>query len=318
MGIGRLSIVAAGLAAFMLAPTAGAADQPSEQIRFDSPESALKALLEATKARDQAQLRRIFGTEAKELSSGDEQQDQADLEEFAANLATASKLVPESDERVILQVGPNAYPFPIPIVRKDGKWYFDTPAGEEELLNRRIGENEIKTIAVCRGYAAAQRDYYARDWDEDGVIEYAQRIASTPGKKDGLYWQTPEGEPPSPLGPLVAEAHAEGYAATQPTTPPTTQAAGMRRPYHGYIYKILKRQGERAPGGKFEYVINGHMVAGFALVAWPANWGKSGVMTFVVNTNGKVYEKDLGEKTAEIAAQMDTYDPDDTWRLSQE
>ena len=287
--------------------------QASDQLRFDTPEDAMKALLEATKAKDRPQMRKIFGVEPGELASGDEVQDQADLDQFAKHLAAAAKLVKEGDDRVILQVGPEAYPFPVPLVRKDGKWYFDTPAGKEEILNRRIGENEIKAMAVCRGYAAAQREYHSQDWNGDGVVEYAQRLASTPGKKDGLYWETSEDEPPSPLGPMVAEAQAEGYGKA--TSRLTTQPSTGPRPYHGYCYKVLMRQGPHAPGGKFDYVINGHMVAGFALVAWPVDYDSSGVMTFILNTNGKLYQKDLGEKTAEIARDMTEYDPDETWAL---
>lgn len=311
-----ITALVGGLLALATASTAQA--QTAEQLRFNAPDDALKALLDATKSKDQAQLRKIFGVDARELASGDEVQDQADLNEFAKNLAAAAKLIREGDDKVILQVGPTAYPFPVPIVRKGGQWYFDTPAGEEEMLNRRIGENELKAIAVCRGGVEAQRDYYARDWDDDGVIEYAQRIGSVPGKKDGLYWETKDGEPVSPLGPMVAEAQAEGYgkATSQPTTQATTQPAAGPRPYHGYYYKILTRQGEQAAGGKYDYVINGHMVAGFAFVAWPANWGTSGVMTFMVNANGRVYEKNLGEKTAELAKAMTEYDPDDTWAVS--
>jgi hypothetical protein len=304
-----------GLLAWATIPTAQA--QTAEQLRFGSPEDALKALREATKSKDHPQLRKILGVDAKELASGDEVQDQADLDEFAKNLAAAAKLVPEGEDKVILHVGPTAYPFPVPLVRKGGQWYFDTPAGEDEMLNRRIGEDELKAIAVCRGYVEAQRDYHAQDWDDDGVIEYAQRIASTPGKKDGLYWETKDDEPASPLGPMVAEAQAEGYgkATTQPTTQATSQPAAGPRPYHGYYYKILTRQGEHAPVGKYDYVINGHMVGGFALIAWPSAWGKSGVMTFVVNTNGKVYQKNLGEKTETLAKGTTEYDPDDTWKL---
>jgi hypothetical protein len=290
--------------------------QAPEQVRFDTPDAALKALTEATKGKDHPQLRKIFGVEPGELASGDEVQDEADLDGFAKNLATAAKLVKEGDDRVILQVGPEAYPFPIPLVRKDGKWFFDTAAGKEELLNRRIGENEIKAMAVCRAYVAAQHEYHSKDWNDDGIVEYAQRLGSTTGKKDGLYWKTSEDDPPSPLGPLVAEAQAEGYGHGKDTTSrPATQPAAGPHPYHGYCYKILTRQGEHAPGGKFDYVINGHMVAGFALVAWPVDWSSSGVMTFIVNANGKIYQKNLGEKTAELARDMTEYDPDSSWTL---
>ena len=306
----------AGLVGVLAATSVlAAAAQPGEQLRFATPEEALKALAEATKNKDLPQLRKIFDVEPGELGSGDKVQDEADLAQFAKDLAAAAKLEPDGDDKMTLVIGPQRYEFPVPLIRKDGRWYFDTPAGLEEMLNRRIGENELGAVAACRGYIEAQRDYYAQDWDGNGVIEYAQRMASTPGKKDGLYWETKDDEPPSPLGPLVAEAQLEGYgkATTQPAaTQPTTQPTGPR-PYHGYYFKILTKQGARAPGGKYDYVINGHMVGGFALVAWPVNWEKSGVMTFLVNTNGKLYQKNLGEKTAEIVKGIVEYDPDDTW-----
>lgn len=297
----------------LVALVASAGAQPPAQgksgdaLRFKAPDEALAALRAALEARDLPKLRAIFGVEVGELGSGDPVQDQADLEGFAKELAASARLVPDGDDALIVRVGAQAYDFPVPLIRKDNQWYFDADAGKEEMLNRRIGENELRTIAVCNGYVAAQRDYYARDWDGDGVIEYAQRLASTPGKKDGLYWESRPGEPTSPLGPLVAEAQGEGYggqSATQPAGP---------RPYHGYCFRILTQQGERAPGGKYGYVINGHMLAGFALVAWPVQWGNSGVMTFLVNTNGRVLQKNLGEKTAEIAAALTEYNPDDTW-----
>ncbi|MEW6250312.1 MAG: DUF2950 domain-containing protein [Planctomycetota bacterium] len=321
-----VSALIVGLIGWTALAAAGAAAQnaPAEQLRFETPREALDALLAATKAKDLPKLRAILGVEAGELGSGDEVQDRADLREFATNLAAAAKLVNEGDDKVMIQIGVNGYIFPVPVVRKDGAWFFDAEAGKEEMLNRRIGENELRTLATCRGYVAAQRDYYADDWDGDGVIEYAQRLASTPGKKDGLYWESKDDEPLSPLGPLIAEAQSQGYfktdapATTQPAAQPATQPAAGPRPYHGYFYKIVTRQGERAPGGKYDYVINGHMVAGFALVAWPVEYGESGVMTFVVSTNGKVYEKDLGEKTAELVAAIAEYNPDDTWAVSKD
>jgi hypothetical protein len=296
-----------------------ASGQTADQLRFDKPEDALKALLEATKSKDHPRMRKLLGVEPGELASGDEIQDQADFDQFAKHLAEAAKLVHEGEDRVILEVGPEGYTFPIPLVRKDGKWFFDTPAGKEELMNRRIGENEIKAIAVCHGFVAAQREYNIKDWNNDGIVEYAQKIKSTSGKKDGLYWETDEDESPSPLGPLVAEAQAEGYGPKASSKPATTQPAEHKpHPYHGYCYRVLTRQGERAPGGKFDYVINGHMVAGFAMLAWPADYDSSGVMTFIVNANGKIYQKDLGEKTPAIAGSMTEYDPDNTWTLVKE
>jgi hypothetical protein len=278
---------------------------------FDSPDEAMKGLKKACETKDKEALREIFGPRITELKSGDDVQDARNFENFARRLAKASRLVPEDDNTVILHIGVEDHPFPVPLVKVKGKWSFDTEAGLEEILNRRIGENEIKAAAVCRGYVLAQQEYLLADHDGDGVMEYAQRLRSTPGKQDGLFWETAGDEPPSPLGALVAEARTEGYSTR------TANDADGPRPYHGYLYKILTRQGSHAPGGKFDYVINGNMVAGFALIAYPVEWGSSGVMTFLVNSNGKVLEKNLGEKTTEIAARIDVYAPDDSWKPSE-
>lgn len=278
---------------------------------FDSPTEALKALMKACETKDKVALREIFGPGITELKSGDDAQDARDLDNFARRLAAASHLVPENDDMVILHVGVEDHPFPVPLVKAKGRWSFDTEAGLDEMLNRRIGENEIKAVAVCRGYVVAQREYVLADHDGDGVLEYGQRLASTSGRRDGLFWETRPDEPPSPLGPLVAEARAEGY-----TMRPANAAAGPR-PYHGYLYRILTRQGSHAPGGKYDYVINGNMVAGFALIAYPVEWGSSGIMTFIVNSNGEVLEKNLGEKTAEVASAIDMYNPDSSWKPSE-
>jgi len=285
--------------------SAAIADDPA---RFDTPEAAVKALIEAAKSGERAALGKIFGSAASELLSGDEVEDKADLERFARNLNAANKLVKNEDGTMTLKIGRKGHPFAIPLAQKDGKWFFDTVAGKEEILNRRIGDNELRTIAVCRGYVVAQREYAEADRDGDDVIEYAQVFASTPGKKDGLFWETQEGEPQSPLGPAVAEARAEGYGRSESTP-------GKPKPYHGYVYKILKKQAAAAPGGAFDYVINRNMVAGFALVAYPIEWQNSGVMTFQVNSNGKLYQKDLGEKTSELATAIDSYNVDSTWEL---
>lgn len=301
-----------GLAFSLWLPTyALAAPLPGgeEPARFESPEAAVKALVDATKSGEKGALTTIFGAIASELLSGDEVQDKADVERFAARLNHAHKLVKNEDGTMTLLVGRTGHPFAIPLAQKDGKWFFDTAAGKEEILNRRIGDNELRTIAVCRAYVVAQREYASEDRDGDDVLEFAQKVHSTPGQKDGLYWETADDEDPSPLGPLIAEAAAEGYGKNGGS------ADGGRRPYHGYLYKILTRQGEKAPGGKMDYVINGNMVAGFALVAYPVTWHASGVMTFLVGANGKVYQKDLGEKTAEIAAAMDAYEIDSSWTL---
>jgi len=211
-------------------------------------------------------------------------------------------------------VGKDDFPFPIPIVKKGQLWFFDTQAGKEEILNRRIGRNELSTIQACLAYVDAQREYARRDREAGSLMEYAQRFASSPGKKDGLYWETKEGESPSPLGPLVAQAVKEGYKKKEDEK----QAKGQTLiPYHGYYYKILKAQGNNAPGGAYDYVVKGKMIGGFAMVAYPAQYGVSGVMTFVVNHDGVVYEKDLGKETEKIASAMKKFDPDKTWKKAE-
>jgi hypothetical protein len=279
-----------------------------EAQKFDSPEAAVKALVDATKSAEKGALGKIFGSLAAELLSGDDVQDRADVEDFARHLSAAHKLVKNEDGTMTLKIGRRGHPFAIPLAQKDGKWFFDTAAGKEEILNRRIGDNELSTIAVCRGYVVAQREYAQEDRDGDDVLEYAQVFASTPGKKDGLFWEAKEGEPPSPLGPMVAEARCEGYSRdeSKPDKP---------QPYHGYVYKLIKKQAAATPGGAFDYVINGNMIAGFALVAYPVDWQNSGVMTFQVGPNGKVFQKDLGEKSAEIAAKMDALEIDSSWTV---
>jgi hypothetical protein len=256
------------------------------------------------------------------LLSGDETQDKRELELFAAALETSANLEKRTDARFVLTIGPDNWPFPIPIVKQDEKWHFDTASGMEELLNRRIGENELSAIAACRGYVLAQWEYFTEgDHDKDGVAEYAQHFYSSPGQKDGLYWDTVEGEQPSPMGALVAAARAEGYPMTKyknvvATTGGGSEIAGWQpTPYHGYFFKILKRQGPHAPGGKYNYVINGNMIAGYALIAYPDKYGSSGVMTFIVNQQGRVYEKNLGPHTLKLARQITEYDPDASWKL---
>lgn len=305
-GMVRMAVLLAAVAvvfAFGL-PAAGAGPQRL----FSSPEDALKALSEAVKAKDKAALDQIFGPSGKELRSADEVQAAAEFEEFANNLAAKSSLVKESDAKVILHIGNENWPFPIPIVQKDGQWYFDTEAGKEEILNRRVGENELTAILVCRSYVKAQLEYAIRDWDGDGVMEFAQKFRSEPGKKDGLFWRAKHGEAVSPFGELVAQAWKSGYKKEKAAFKEATT------PFHGYYFRILTRQGNHAPGGKYSYIIHGNMVAGFALVAFPADWGKSGVMTFIVNQSGTVYQKNLGPNTVKSAQEMKDYDPDDTWQ----
>ncbi|HUL23614.1 MAG TPA: DUF2950 domain-containing protein [Thermodesulfobacteriota bacterium] len=281
--------------------------KPIVQKTFKSPEEAGKSLMDAVKSNDTKELLAIFGPAGKELiSSGDEVADKAGRERFIQDYEEMNKLEKETDKKVTLVVGDREWPFPIPIVKKGETWVFDTMAGKEELLNRRIGRNELNTIQTCLAYVDAQREYAMKDRDNNKLLEYARKFWSTPGKKDGLYWETKEGEAESPFGAVAAQAVQEGYKPKNPGDKPS--------PYHGYYYKILKAQGKNAEGGAYDYVINGKMIGGFALVAYPAEHGASGVMTFIVNHDGVVYQKDLGKETGKIAKAMAKYDPDKTWK----
>ena len=282
--------------------------QEGKQRAFGSPEEAMKALADAFQAGDTKGMMAVLGPEGEDIiSSGDQVADKNMRELFIKAYQEKVDVVKEKEDRVSIIIGNDHWPFPIPIMKMAEGWMFDTKAGKEEMLNRRIGRNELKTIQVCLAYVEAQREYATTDRGRDGIIQYAQKIASDTGRRNGLYWEPAEGELPSPLGPFTAKAAAEGYrrASDKPT------------PYHGYYYKILKGQGKNAPGGAYNYVINGHMVAGFALVAWPAEYGVSGIVTFLVNQNGTVYEKDLGPKTASITKAMTLYNPDRTWKRAQ-
>jgi Protein of unknown function (DUF2950) len=279
----------------------------AKQKSFKSPEEAVKALSNAVKGNDTKELLTIFGPEGKELIfSGDKVADETGREHFIKAYEEMNKLVRESDTKVILHVGNGDWPFPIPVVKKGEYWLFDTMAGREEILNRRIGHNELNAIQVCLAYVDAQREYILKDRDEDKLLEYAQKFQSRKGKKNGLYWEAKEGEPQSPLGPLIAKAAGEGYLGKR--------LIGKRHPYHGYHYKILKAQGKNARGGEYDYVVNGKMIGGFALVAYPDEYGNSGVMTFIVNQDGVVFQKDLGEDSEKIARAMKKFDPDETWK----
>ena len=276
-----------------------------KQKTFASPEEAVKALIDAAKAGNQEELLAIFGPAGREvLSSGDPVEDKATRERFLKAYETKNALIKEGDTKAVLQIGAEDWPFPIPLVKKNQQWSFDTKKGKEEIKNRRIGRNELSTIQVCLAYVDAQREYAAKDRDGDGLFEYAQKFVSTPGKKDGLYWEAKPGEEESPLGDFAAKATQEGYKKTD----------NKPVPYHGYYFKVLKAQGKNAPGGAYDYLVKGRMIGGFAMVAYPANYGVSGVMTFIVNHDGIVYEKNLGKDTARIARAMKLFDPDKTWR----
>jgi hypothetical protein len=277
---------------------------------FATPEEAVSALVRATTAQSGDALRTIFGPAAAEIQNPDRVQATNEFHAFTSALTATNLLVRESDTNYVLEVGTNFWPFPVPIVKKEGRWFFDTAAGKEEIFLRRIGKNELATLEVMRAYVDAQREYASRDRNGDQVLEYAQRLASTPGAKDGLFWPPDLDGEISPLGPLVAEAQGEGYRMEGKGQEST------REPFHGYFFKILTRQGKHAPGGKYSYIINGHMIGGFALVAWPAEYGESGIMTFIVSQQGCVYQKDLGPKTSKLAAGMKEYDPDTSWSRS--
>jgi hypothetical protein len=286
------------------------AQTPGSKI-FPTPQSAVQAVADAAGAKNMAVLREIFGPDFKNLLSGDDVADANAIGEFATHVAEGTKLEKATDAKMTLLLGSEEWPFPIPIVKNGTGWSFDTKAGTEEILNRRIGRNEIAALLVSQAYAIAQYEYFdGDDRDDDQVSEYAQKLISSPGKQDGLYWETAADEEPSPLGPLVAYARKEGY------TKQKQGAAQAANPFHGYYFKILTRQGTSAPGGAYNYIINGNMIAGFALVAYPATWGNSGVMTFVVNQEGRVYEKDLGARTPQIAGAMTEYNPDSSWILA--
>lgn len=277
---------------------------------FATAEEALAALSAAVKAQDADALRSLFGPAAEEFTNPDRVQATNEFRAFAAALDESHRLVRDSETRCVLEVGANRWPFPIPLVHRGGQWVFDTAAGKEEILDRRIGKNELAVLEVMRAYVDAQREYARRDRDGDDVLEYAQRLASSPGSKDGLFWPPDLDGELSPLGPLVAEAQGEGYSLG------ARAPAAVPQPFHGYYFKILHRQGKHAPGGRYGYVINGNMIGGFALVAWPAEYGDSGVMTLTVNQQGRVYQRDLGPKTARIVRAMTAYDPDPGWQLS--
>jgi hypothetical protein len=260
------------------------------------------------KAGDTKGMMAILGPEGEDIiSSGDEVADKNAQEQFVKSYQERVDFVREKEDRVSIIIGNDHWPLPIPIVKKGEGWVFDTKAGRVEVLNRRVGRNELTAIQVCQAYVEAQWEYASTDRERDGIIQYAQKVWSDPRRRNGLYWEAGEGERPSPMGPFIAQAVGEGY----------TKKGDKPIPYYGYYFKILKGQGPNAPGGAYQYVINGHMVAGFALVAWPAEYGVSGVMTFLVNQNGTVYEKDLGPKTQETVKVMTRYNPDRTWRRAQ-
>jgi hypothetical protein len=276
----------------------------AKQQTFASPEEGVRALVDAAKSNDTKKILDVLGPDAKSLiDSGDPVSDRETRERFVKSYEESNKLVKSGEIKVVLETGKDDWPFPIPLVKQGDAWRFDTNAGKEELINRRIGRNELDVIQVCLAIVDAEREYYGRDPDGDSLLQYAQKLISTKGKRDGLYWETKPGEEPSPLGSLVAQARAEGYKG----------AGGKPVPYHGYYYKLLTGQGKDAPGGAYDYLVRGKMMGGFGVVAYPAQYGSSGIMTFTVNQDGVVYQKDLGAKTASVAQSMTKFNPDKTW-----
>jgi len=292
---------------FAYVPAQAAAVRGPQQKTFPSPEDAVKTMIAAVRAHDVKAMRSVLGPGSRGVVySGDEAADRGDREAFVKAYDEQHRIEMASETRAILRVGHNDWPMPIPIVKQGKSWRFDTKAAKEEILTRRIGRNELNVMQVCLAYVDAQREYALRDVDGDGLLEYAQKFESDPGGKNGLYWENKEGEQPSPCGPFICRAARDDNGKRRPP--------GESEPYHGYFYKILKAQGANAPGGAFDYVVNGKMIGGFALVAYPARYGTSGIMTFIVNQDGQVYEKDLGRKTTASAEAMKVFDPDKTWR----
>lgn len=275
----------------------------SAQQDFKTPDEAASALASAAKAGDRKAIVTVLGPDGQDIvSSGDEVADAATRQKFVAAYDAKHQIAMEGDNKAMLVIGQEDFPLPIPLVRKDGLWRFDTAAGREEILFRRVGRDELDAIQSCLAYVDAQNEYAERDRTGAGANTYAQRIISEPGKKDGLYWPTSQGEDASPLGELIAEATAQGY-----------RPGDGRTPFHGYYFKILTKQGPAAPGGELDYIVRGKMIGGFALVAYPAEYRNSGVMTFIVNHTGNVFQKDLGPDTAKLAERMTSFNPDQSW-----
>lgn len=275
-----------------------------EQRSFSSPEEAVKAMIAALRANDAQVMREIFGQDSEEIvESGDPVEDQARRTRFLKMFDEKNRLA-QSDEGMEISIGNEDWPFPIPIVQSDGQWRFDTEAGRDEILARRIGRNEWGVVQFCLAYVDAQREYARKDWDGDGLLAYALKFRSDKGEHNGLYWEAKEGEEQSPLGSLAAVAQKQGY----------NFKGDKPEPFLGYYYRILTSQGENAPGGAYDYLVREKLLGGFALVAYPANYQSTGVMTFLVNHEGQVYQKDLGEKTEEAAQAVSLFDPDGSWQ----
>lgn len=279
----------------------------AKQKTFETPEAALGALIQALRDNNEKELLALLGPGSETLiSSGDEVEDREQSAQFVRLYDEKNILEKAGEKKMILHVGNNDWPFPIPIMKTGKDWRFDTKLGKEEILSRRIGRNELNTIQTCLAVVDAEQEYATRDREGSGLLEYAQKFHSDKGKKDGLYWEVKPGEKPSPLGPLFAKAQGEGYRKKEKAAP-----------YNGYFFRILTAQGKDAHGGAYSYLVKGKMVGGFALVAYPASYGVSGVKTFIVNHEGVVYQKDLGRDTAKKARSMRDFNPDKTWEKAE-
>jgi len=296
------SLGASSLPVVLALALAHAAPQPS-QLTFATPQEAAQAAIDAAEHNDTAALLKLFGTGGKDIvESGDPQEDRTDRAEFARLARQKLQIAqdPTTPSRTTFTIGPQEWPFPVPLVRESGRWHYDSAAGRAEVLAHRVGENEVNAVEVCRAYVEAQMEYAGRDRNAEGVLQYAQRIVSSPGKQDGLYTEGAES--------LVPKAFADAALAD------ATQGGKTPDRFHGYYFAVLKAQGADAPGGSLNYVVKGKMIGGFALVAWPAEYGVSGIQTFIVNHAGLVYEKDLGPGTAAVARQMARFNPDKSWK----
>ena len=285
-------------------PIRSKAQQPGQKT-FSSPEDATNALVTAAQNNDEKAMLDILGPDGKQIvSSGDETEDAESRANFVRRYEQMHRLMKEPDGTTVLYIGAENWPTPIPLVNQGNSWYFDTEAGKKEILYRRVGRNELSAISVCQELVAAQKEFYSAQHNE-----YAKEIFSNEGQHDGLYWKAAEGEPQSPVGPLVASAFAEGYAKSQNGSP---------TPYRGYYYRMLMRQGKNGPGGAKSYLVNGKLAGGFAFLAYPAEYRSSGVMTFIVNEDGIVYQKDLGRKTEVLAKALKEYNPNSSWQKAEE
>jgi hypothetical protein len=289
---------------FGLAIAAGCAKPPAKDAGFATPEEAVSALVTALQGNDMAAVQALLGPGSEELlDSGDAVQDASDRADFLAAYAASHALIDDGADRKVLEMGEDDWRMPIPLVKREGRWQFDGEAGIDEMIYRRVGANELGAIDVSRGFVEAQLEYASEGHDGDPPGIYALKLISDEGLHNGLYWPTEEGEPESPAGPFVAAAAEEGYRSVE----------GERTPYHGYYYRLLYSQGPNANGGARDYFKDGLMTEGFALIAWPAEYGSSGVQTFIVNRDGVVFQKDLGEDTATAVESIQSFDPDSSW-----